>query len=104
MILGAQDVGFLPVSVNLFPRGVFEIVLFWLGRERGVLGGLVEGVGGCEGEGLRKVWDEVGLGVGGRVRGLVLERLKGNVRGGVVGRWQEVCLFILVWEGRGWLC
>ncbi|KAE9972444.1 hypothetical protein EG328_004975 [Venturia inaequalis] len=85
LILGAQDVGFLPISTNLFPRGVFELIVFWLGRERGVLAGRVHGDAG----GLRRVWDDMGLGVGGRVRGLVLERLRANGREGVVGRWQE---------------
>lgn len=65
------------------------MVLFWLGRERMGLAGRVNG--NDANGGLQKVWDDMGLGVGGRVRALVLERLRANSREGVVGRWQEVC-------------
>lgn len=99
--------GFLPISTNLFPRGVFEIVVFWLGRERGRLAPRVNGdvgEGGSLGDGgLRKVWVDMGLGVGGRVRALVLERLMANGREGIVGRWQEVCFpFYMSIESQRW--
>lgn len=32
------------------------------------------------------------MGVGARVKALVLERLRANAERGVVGRWQEVCI------------
>jgi ubiquinone biosynthesis protein COQ9 len=93
---GAIDAGYLPISTNLFPRGAFELVAFWCVRAREELKGVVDGgveveedVRGREG-GLRKSWDDGKIGVGGRVRSLVLERLRMNVESGVVGKWQEV--------------
>lgn len=56
-----------------------------------------DGQGGGLGDGgLQKVWDDMGLGVGGRVRALVLERLRANSSEGVVGRWQEVCCSLFI--------
>jgi hypothetical protein len=52
------------------------------------LQGVVNGEGNA---GLQQVWDDMKLGIGGRVRGLVLERLMMNSREGVVQRWQEAC-------------
>jgi ubiquinone biosynthesis protein COQ9 len=86
--LGAKDAGYLSISLNLFPRGVFELVMFYLVNKRLQLKERVDGVEGREG--LRRFWDESKMGVGGRVRGLVLERLKMNVESGIVPRWQEV--------------
>jgi ubiquinone biosynthesis protein COQ9 len=86
LVLGARDAGYLPVSVNLLPRGVFELVMFWLVSRRL---GLKEALDGSDG-GLRKQWEENKMGVGGRVRSLVLERLRMNERAGTVGKWQEV--------------
>jgi len=87
LTIGAQEAGFLPISTNLFPRGVFELVLFYLVQRRLALKNAVNGED--ETGGLRQIWDERKIGVGGRVRGLVLERLKMNSRAGVVERWQE---------------
>jgi hypothetical protein len=50
-------------------------------------------------EGLSRAWEERKVGVGGRVRGLVVERLRMNARMGVVGRWQEVCLHFQLSKG-----
>lgn len=86
--LGAQDAGYLSISTNLLPRGVFELVLYHLVRQREELKNRLDA--GEEGKTLRSVWDERKVGVGGRVRELVLERLKGNVESGVVNKWQEV--------------
>jgi ubiquinone biosynthesis protein COQ9 len=87
LVLGARDAGYLPVSVNLLPRGVFELVMFWLVSRRL---GLKETLDGNNG-GLKRQWEEQKMGVGGRVRSLVLERLRMNERAGTVGKWQEVC-------------
>jgi hypothetical protein len=45
---------------------------------------------GRGGRSWRRRWEEGKVGVGGRVRSLVLERLRMNAEAGVVGRWQEV--------------
>ncbi|RHZ44191.1 uncharacterized protein CDV56_103222 [Aspergillus thermomutatus] len=42
LTLGARDAGFLDVSVQLLPRGEFDLVLFWLASRRGLLRGKVE--------------------------------------------------------------
>ncbi|KIW05582.1 rpsU-divergently transcribed protein [Verruconis gallopava] len=88
--LGAQDAGYLTISTNLLPRGVFELVLYHLVLQREGLKDRVDGESSAgEGKSLREVWEQGKVGVGGRVRSLILERLKGNVESGVVGRWQE---------------
>jgi ubiquinone biosynthesis protein COQ9 len=84
----------LSISTNLLPRGVFELVLYHLVRQREGLKEKVEGESLTgEGKSLREAWEERKVGIGGRVRGLVLERLRGNVESDVVRRWQEVCAF-----------
>ncbi|THX74916.1 ubiquinone biosynthesis protein COQ9 [Aureobasidium pullulans] len=74
---GARDAGYLDASTNLFPKAEFELVLYHLRTQRL---GLKERVQFAE---------EAGLGVTGKVRALVMERLRGNVEVGVQGRWQE---------------
>jgi len=76
---GARDAGFVDASANLFPRGEFELVMWHLTTQRLGLKDRIQFIEGQEG-------------VGRRVRALVLERLRGNVDAGVVGRWQEVRL------------
>ncbi|KAF1810814.1 ubiquinone biosynthesis protein COQ9 [Eremomyces bilateralis CBS 781.70] len=76
LTLGARDAGFLDVSTNLLPNGVFDLVLFHLATRRLALRSEVQFVEG-EGE----------LGVGERVRGLLWARLRGNEA--VVGRLHE---------------
>ncbi|KAJ5231006.1 hypothetical protein N7489_011714 [Penicillium chrysogenum] len=78
LTLGARDAGFLDVSVQLLPRGEFDLILFWLASRRGLLRGKVE-----EGGLFRRIAAEKGkdvyeLGVEERVRGLLLERLRMN--------------------------
>lgn len=77
LILGAKDAGYLDVSANLFRKGAFELVLYHLVTQRLALKDRVQFV------------DEK-LGVGRKVRSLVMERLRANAEAGVVGRWQEV--------------
>lgn len=74
---GARDAGYRDVSTNLFPRGEFEIVLWHLQSQRL---GLKDRIQFPEGE----------KSVARKVRALVLERLRGNVDAGIVGKWQEV--------------
>ncbi|KAJ5814738.1 hypothetical protein N7474_006515 [Penicillium riverlandense] len=85
LTLGARDAGFLDVSVQLLPRGEFDLILFWLASRRGLLRAKVE-----EGGLLQRIAAERGvsdLGVDERVEALVLERLRMNVD--VKGVWQD---------------
>ncbi|KAI9822136.1 MAG: Ubiquinone biosynthesis protein coq9, mitochondrial [Thelocarpon impressellum] len=73
---GAADAGYLPASVNLFPRGAFELVNYHLVTQRLALQDRVQ------------FGDErAKLGVGGKVRLLARERLLAN--GPTIHRWQE---------------
>ncbi|KAF2835123.1 ubiquinone biosynthesis protein COQ9 [Patellaria atrata CBS 101060] len=81
LTLGARDAGYIDPSTNVLPRGVFEIVLWHLVSQRLGLGARVQFPEAKEGKG--------GMGTGHKVRVLVMERLRGNVEAGVVGRWQE---------------
>jgi ubiquinone biosynthesis protein COQ9 len=74
--LGAKDAGYLDVSTNLFPKGTFDLVMYHLVTQRL---GLKE----------RIQFPDEKLGVGRRVRSLVLERLRANADAGIVPRWQE---------------
>ncbi|EPS33296.1 hypothetical protein PDE_08258 [Penicillium oxalicum 114-2] len=69
---GARDAGFLDVSVQLLPRGEFDLVLFWLASRRGLLRGRVED-GTVFGAG-----EKSALGVDEKVQMLVMERLRMN--------------------------
>ncbi|KAJ5281064.1 hypothetical protein N7478_006436 [Penicillium angulare] len=42
LTLGARDAGFLDVSVQLFPRGEFDLILFYLASRRGLLRAKIE--------------------------------------------------------------
>lgn len=100
LTLGARDAGFLDVSVQLFPRGEMDLVLFWLASRRGMLRGLVEGGlfekkmteettrGGQQAEGEQKK-NKRELTVEEKVKILVMERLRMNET--IVHRWQDVC-------------
>lgn len=74
---GLRDVGYLDASSNLFPRGEFEMVMYHLQTQRLGLKDRIQ-------------FPEEQLGVGRKVRSLVMERLRGNVDSGVLARWQEV--------------
>ncbi|KAF2770388.1 ubiquinone biosynthesis protein COQ9 [Teratosphaeria nubilosa] len=77
LTLGAKDVGYLDISTNLFPKGAFEIVKYHLVTQRLGLKDRIQ------------FPNDPQLGVGRKVRSLVLERLRANADAGVVGRWQE---------------
>lgn len=91
LTLGSRDAGFLDVSVQLLPRGEFDLILFWLASRRGILrakveeGGLLQRLAGERGGDVR------GLDVEEKCRLLVLERLRMN--GDVKGVWQDVSIF-----------
>lgn len=74
--LGVKEAGYLEVSTNLFPKGAFELVLYHLVSQRLALKDRIQ-------------FPDEKLGVGRKVRSLVLERLRANVDAGVVPRWQE---------------
>lgn len=88
LTLGARDAGFLDVSVQLFPRAEFDLILFWLASRRGLLRAKVE-----EGTLFRRVADISGRDVSSysveeKCRILVMERLRMNVD--IKGQWQGV--------------
>ena len=74
--LGAKEAGYLEVSTNLFPKGTFDLVMYHLVTQRL---GLKE----------RIQFPDEKMGVGRKLRSLVLERLRVNADAGVVSRWQE---------------
>ncbi|KAJ5179274.1 hypothetical protein N7492_002484 [Penicillium capsulatum] len=87
LTLGARDAGFLDVSVQLLPRGEFDLILFWLASRRGLLRGKVE-----EGALLQRIAAERGreaheLTVEEKTKILILERLRMN--GEIKGHWQD---------------
>lgn len=81
LALGARDAGFLDISTNLLPHGVFSLIQWHLVSQREALAGRARGLFGSEDQGER-------MGVGWKVEALAWERLMGNRV--VNGRWQEV--------------
>jgi len=80
-MLGARDMGFLDVSIQLFSRQEMDLIVFWLASRRGLLRSKVEN-GLFEGKGQ--------LGVDEKIKTLILERLKMNNE--IIHRWQYVRL------------
>jgi ubiquinone biosynthesis protein COQ9 len=78
--LGARDAGYLDVSTNLLPRGVFDLINYHLVTQRLALQNNVQFPE--ESEGGKK------MGVGAKVRTLTLARLRANEP--IIHRWQEV--------------
>ena len=72
---GARDAGFLVVSLNLFPRGVFDLVNYHLVTQRLALRNDARSLHGI-------------AGIGARVRALALQRLRANQA--IIHHWQEV--------------
>ncbi|KAG9190026.1 hypothetical protein G6011_08114 [Alternaria panax] len=77
--LGARDAGYLDVSTNLLPRGVFDLIDYHLVTQRLALQNKVQFPE--EGEHGKK------MGVGAKVRTLTLARLRANEA--IIHRWQE---------------
>lgn len=88
---GARDAGFLDVSVQLLPRGEFDLILFWLASRRGLLRGKVE-EGGLFAQAEPQAQKGTELSVEEKVKILVLERLRMNAD--VKGVWQDVCCYL----------
>ncbi|KAJ6014576.1 hypothetical protein N7540_009167 [Penicillium herquei] len=80
LTLGARDAGFLDVSVQLFPRGEFDLILFWLASRRGLLRAKVE----SDVDFFKTGGD---LDVNGKIKLLILERLRMNQS--VRDQWQD---------------
>ncbi|KAF8424100.1 COQ9-domain-containing protein [Tirmania nivea] len=77
LTLGARDARYLDITTNLFPRGPFEIIYYHLVMSRLDLHQRVQFPSAEARE----------LGVGQKIRTLVVERLRANEK--VLGRWQE---------------
>jgi ubiquinone biosynthesis protein COQ9 len=85
--LGAQDVGYIPAAINLFPKGAFSLVHYHLYTQRLALKNhkeLIVPPADVAGQ-------EPPKGVGRRVKALAWERLMGNRE--VIHKLQEVCLY-----------
>jgi len=74
LTLGAKDSGYLEVSVQLFPRGVFDLINYYLVTQRLSLKDRVQFPA------------EAQLGLGNRVRALTFERLRANKD--IIHQWQ----------------
>ncbi|PWY69768.1 ubiquinone biosynthesis protein COQ9 [Aspergillus heteromorphus CBS 117.55] len=82
LTLGARDAGFLDVSVQLFPRGEFDLILFWLASRRGLLRSRVEN------DALLQAQDGgAPLSVDEKIKVLIMERLRMNEE--VRDKWQD---------------
>ena len=76
LTLGAKDAGYLDVSTNLFPKGPFELVMYHLITQRLGLKDRIQ-------------FPDEKMGIGKKVRSLLLERLRANVDSSILPRWQE---------------
>lgn len=75
LTLGAKDVGYLDISTNLFRKGAYDLVLYYLVTQRLALKDRVQ------------FPEDPKLGVGRKVRSLILARLRANVEADVVHQW-----------------
>lgn len=75
LALGARDAGYLDISTNVLPDGVFSLIRWHLVTKREALAVKAAEIDGT-------------MDVGAKVEALVWARLMGN--GEVIGRWQEV--------------
>lgn len=74
LTLGAKDAGYLDVSVQLFPRGVFDLITYYLVTRRLALKDDVQ------------FPEDVKLGVGRKVKTLTITRLRANKD--IIHQWQ----------------
>ncbi|KAL5336075.1 COQ9-domain-containing protein [Aspergillus crustosus] len=81
LTLGARDTGFLDVSIQLLPRGEFDLILFWLASRRGLLRAAVEQKGLLSGQ------DSAFVSVEEKSRALIMERLRMNTE--IRHQWQD---------------
>lgn len=85
LTLGARDAGYLDISVNLLPRGVFDLVRYHLATERLRL---KERVDFCKFESQQGQEGLGNFGISDKIRALCKERLKANTP--IIHQWQEV--------------
>jgi ubiquinone biosynthesis protein COQ9 len=93
LTLGARDVGFLDVSLQLFTRQEMDLVLFWLASRRGLLSAQVEGglfTKQQTSDNDVSYTTKGELTVEDKVRMLVRERLRMNEN--IIHKWQEVSI------------
>lgn len=76
LIQGAKDAGYLEASVQLFPRGVFDLINYHLVTQRLALKDKVKFPEGLQ------------LGLGAKVKTLTMARLRGNAE--IIKQWQGV--------------
>ncbi|KAL2811124.1 COQ9-domain-containing protein [Aspergillus granulosus] len=81
LTLGARDTGFLDVSIQLLPRGEFDLILFWLASRRGLLRAAVEQ------NGILRSPDADVVSVEEKTRTLIMERLRMNTD--IKHQWQD---------------
>lgn len=74
LTMGAKDVGYLDVSTQLFPRGVFDLVIYHLATQRLALKDSVQ------------FSSDANLGVGRKVKSLTMTRLRANKD--IIHQWQ----------------
>ncbi|KAI9830239.1 MAG: hypothetical protein M1819_005766 [Sarea resinae] len=94
LLHGARDAGYLDATLNLFPRGAFDLVYFYLVTQR--LGLRDRVIGALEKEELDGAWER--LEKRERVRRLIFGRLMGNwedLGEGAGVRWQELLTLTL---------
>lgn len=81
MLLGAKEAGYLEASVQLFPRGVFDLINYHLVTQRLALKEKVQFAENSK------------TGVTEKIRTLVIARLRGNKE--IIHQWQDVRLMAL---------
>lgn len=91
LALGAKDAGYLDASINLFPRGAFDLVHYHLVTQRHALRDRPPRE--VPGSSL-----SADVGAGPKVRRLTLERLMANRT--IIHRWQEVCSLLRCFSVR----
>ena len=78
LLNGLHDAGYPEVSVNLFPRGIFDLIIYHLVSQRQALRDAVQFPSGNE------------ISTGAKVRSLITHRLLSNRE--INRHWQQVCL------------
>lgn len=86
LIMGARDMGFLDVSIQLFTRQEMDLVLYWLASRRGLLRAKVQ----------NGLFEGKQMSVDEKIKTLVIERLR--MDGPIIHRWQDVSLTLGVFR------